>query len=371
MTPETPERNASGNASGPAAPPACAEQASPAGQADERPGEAATGADAPRVAAAPAAMPAMSAAATTAPRAPEPEVHQGSPRKLAFGSRQILVYGMPVQTWRDFYHFALTMRWPTFFASLAGVFMLLNGIFACLYQLGSAPIANQFPHGFLGAFFFSVETLATVGYGDMHPQTLYAHLVATLEIFVGMSSVALATGLVFARFSRPRAKILFARQVVVHPIEGHMTLMVRAANARQNVIAEAQAKLRLIRVETSSDGYTARRIYDLKLVRSEHPLFTLGWNLMHIIDESSPLFGATAELLASQHAALHVVIEGSDESTAQTMQARHIWSDAQIRWQHRYVDLMSDVDGVSVMDYAHFHDVVAFDDSQPYGPHVI
>ncbi|MCG5077356.1 ion channel [Paraburkholderia tagetis] len=293
------------------------------------------------------------------------------PRKLHVGSREIFVYGMPVETWRDFYHFALTMRWPTFFASLAGLFVLLNGVFACLYQLGTAPIANQDPHDFLGAFFFSVETLATVGYGDMHPQTVYAHLVATLEIFIGMSGVALATGLVFARFSRPRAKILFAKQVVVHPIESHMTLMARAANARQNVIAEAQAKLRLIRVETTSDGYTARRIYDLNLVRSEHPLFTLGWNLMHVIDESSPLFGATPESLARQNAALLVVIEGSDETTAQTMQARYTWSDTQIRWHYRYVDLISEVNGMSVMDYTHFHDVVPFDDSKPYGPHVI
>ncbi|POR56365.1 inward rectifier potassium channel [Paraburkholderia eburnea] len=292
-------------------------------------------------------------------------------RKVRVGSRDVFVYGMPVQTWRDFYHFALTMRWSTFFASLAGLFMVLNALFACLYQLGTAPIANQFPHGFMGAFFFSVETLATVGYGDMHPQTVYAHLVATLEIFVGMSGVALATGLVFARFSRPRAKIWFARQAVVHPLEGRMTLMVRAANARQNVIAEAYAKLRLIRIETTSDGYTARRIYDLDLVRAEHPLFTLGWNLMHVIDESSPLYGATAESLARQHASLHMVIEGSDESTAQTMQARHIWTDAEIRWHYRYVDLMTDTDGTSVMDYTRFHDVVAFEDTKPYGPRVI
>ena len=371
MTPEMPERNAYENANGPAAQDASAVHAPPAKGADEQPEETSTDALCPPVSTAAASTAAASTkAASTAP-AREPEAHHGSPRKLEFGSRKILVYGMPVQTWRDFYHFALTMRWPTFFASLAGLFIVLNGIFACLYQLGTAPIANQYPHGFLGAFFFSVETLATVGYGDMHPQTIYAHLVATLEIFVGMSGVALATGLVFARFSRPRAKILFANQVVVHPIEGRMTLMARAANARQNVIAEAQAKLRLIRVETSSDGYTARRIYDLKLVRSEHPLFTLGWNLMHIIDESSPLFGATAESLARQTAALHVVIEGSDESTAQTMQARHIWSDAQIRWQYRYVDLISEVDGVSVMDYSHFHDVTPFDDTKPYGPHVI
>jgi len=292
---------------------------------------------------------------------------RGAPRKLRLGSREVLVYGMPVQTWGDFYHSALTMRWPTFFASLAGVFVLLNGLFACLYQLGTEPIAHQYPDGFLGAFFFSVETLATVGYGDMHPQTIYAHIVATLEIFVGMSGVALATGLVFARFSRPRAMIMFARNVVVHPIEGRMTLMVRAANARQNVIAEAGAKLRLIRVETSSDGYRLRRIHDLKLVRDQHPLFTLGWNLMHVIDESSPLHGVTPDMLASQHATLHVVIEGSDESTAQTMQARYSWSDRHIRWQHRYVDLMSDTDGVSTMDYTHFHDVVPFDGKTSYG----
>ncbi|WP_245004445.1 ion channel [Paraburkholderia sacchari] len=339
---------------------ACAAHAPPANAADVQPEETSTD------------TLCKDASPASASAAPKPEaVHRGSARTLEFGSRKILVYGMPLQTWRDFYHFALTMRWSTFFASLAGLFALLNGLFACFYELGTASIANQNPHGFLGAFFFSIETMATVGYGDMHPQTIYAHLVASLEIFVGMSSVALATGLVFARFSRPRAKILFANQVVVHPIEGRMTLMARAANARQNVIAEAQAKLRLIRVETSSDGYTARRIYDLKLVRSEHPLFTLGWNIMHIIDESSPLFGATPELLASQGAVLHIVIEGSDESTAQTMQARYIWSDTQIRWQHRYVDLMSELNGVSTIDYTHFHEVVAFDDARPFGPSVI
>ncbi|WP_296649853.1 ion channel [Paraburkholderia sp.] len=284
-----------------------------------------------------------------------------TPRTLFIGSREIRVYGMPSLGWRDFYHSALTMRWPTFFASLAGLFLILNALFACLYLLGTAPIANQYPSGFGGAFFFSVETLATVGYGDMHPQTLYAHAVATLEIFVGMSGIALSTGLVFARFSRPRAKIMFAREVVVHPIEGRTTLMARAANARQNVIAEAGAKLRLMRFETTSDGYSARRIHDLKLVRDQHPIFSLGWNLMHVIDESSPLFGETPESLARQHASILAMIEGSDESTAQIMQARYSWSDSEIRWQHRYVDLLYDVDGVSHIDYRHFHDIEPYE----------
>jgi inward rectifier potassium channel len=280
-----------------------------------------------------------------------------APRKLRIGKREIMVHGMPSVGWRDIYHRALTISWPAFFASLAALFLLLNALFACIYQLGHAPIANQFPAGFGGAFFFSVETLATVGYGDMHPQTLYAHIVATLEICIGMSGIALSTGLIFARFSRPRAKIMFAREVVVHPIDGRTTLMARAANARQNVIAEAAAKLRLLRVETTSDGYTARRIHDLKLVRDQHPIFTLGWNLMHVIDETSPLYGETPESLARQGASLLVVIVGSDESTAQTLQARYSWSDGEIRWRHRYVDMMFDVDGVSHMDYSRFHEV--------------
>ena len=289
-----------------------------------------------------------------------------TPRKLRIGSRDFVVHGMPPRGWGDLYHSALTMRWPAFFASLAALFLVLNAVFATLYELGDASIANQFPRGFPGAFFFSVETLATVGYGDMHPQTLYAHLIATLEIFLGMSGIALATGLIFARFSRPRARIVFAREVVVHPLDGRTTLMVRAANARQNVIAEAGAKLRLLRIETTRDGYTARRIHDLVLVRDEHPIFTLGWNLMHVIDEASPLHGETAESLRRQQATLLVMIEGSDESTAQTIQARHSWSDSEIRWHHRYVDLHDDIDGVTHMDYTHFHDV------EPYaGPPAI
>jgi inward rectifier potassium channel len=248
-----------------------------------------------------------------------------------------------------------------FFVSLAMLFVLLNTTFAALYLLGRAPIANQFPAGFGGAFFFSVETLATVGYGDMHPQTVYAHWIATLEIFVGMSGIALATGLIFARFSRPHAKIMFARSAIVRPLDGRMTLMVRAANARQNVIAEARARLRILRQETSAEGYTLRKLYDLTLVRDQHPVFKLGWTLMHIVDESSPLFGETAETLKGSDTSLLLTLEGVDESTSQTMQARHMWTCDQIYWQHRFVDIMSERDGVSHIDYSHFDEVVPLD----------
>src|SRR6201991_4663791 len=197
----------------------------------------------------------LSSGTSKRPDEPESSHHRRGrliDRTMRIRAHTIVTHGLPLRVWQDLYHRALTINWPTFFASLAAMFLLLNTLFASLYMLGHAPIANQYPHGFGGAFFFSVETLATVGYGDMHPQTVYGHCVATLEIFVGMSGVALATGIVFARFSRPRAQIMFARYAVVHPVEGRATLMVRAANARQNVISEARARLRLMRLERTS-----------------------------------------------------------------------------------------------------------------------
>jgi inward rectifier potassium channel len=278
--------------------------------------------------------------------------------RIELNSRVVYVHGISMRFWQDLYHTALVVNWPTFFVALAALFLLLNTAFASLYMLGTAPIANQFPHGFLGAFFFSVETLATVGYGDMHPQTFYGHVIATLEIFVGMSGIALATGLIFARFSRPRAKIMFARNAIVRPLDGRMTLAMRAANARQNVIAEAHAKMRMMRRETTVEGFSSLKIYDLKLVRDHQPMFLLSWVMMHVIDESSPLFGETAETLAASGASLLITIEGSDETTAQTMQARHAWNSADIRWQHAYVDLIYEENGVTHVDYAFFDDVV-------------
>ncbi|CAE6792354.1 ion channel [Paraburkholderia domus] len=289
-------------------------------------------------------------------------------RELRLDDRVVIAHGMPTPLWQDLYHRALVVRWPTFFVSLGVLFLLLNTVFAALYMVGNAPIANQFPSGFGGAFFFSVETLATVGYGDMHPQTVYAHWIATLEIFVGMSSIALATGLIFARFSRPHAKIMFARYAVVRPLEGRMTLMVRAANARQNVIAEARAKLRIMRLETTVEGFTLRKLYDLTLVRDQHPVFKLGWVLMHVIDESSPLFGETAETLKGRDMSLLLTLEGVDESTSQTMQARYTWPCELIRWQHRFVDIMREENGVSHIDYSHFNEVVPLDSAPVAAP---
>jgi len=281
----------------------------------------------------------------------------GRGRQVQVGSQKFITVGLPDHIWQDLYHHFMTIRWPTFFAVIAGVFLLGNSGFALLYMLGNHPIANQAPEGFWGAFFFSVETLATVGYGDMHPQTVYGHVIATIEIFSGLSGLAVFTGLIFTRFSRPHAKILFARHPIIRPLDGIPTLMIRAANARQNVITEASARLRLLRLDVTTEGYENRRLYDLVLTREQHPIFTLGWNMTHVIDASSPLYNETPETMAASGATLILSLAGVDETTSQTMRSRHIYGSDLIRWNHRYPDLIEqDEHGMNYVDYTKFHD---------------
>jgi inward rectifier potassium channel len=284
---------------------------------------------------------------------------KNKPHQVTLGDRVIVTQGLSRNFWLDLYHACMTASWPNFFAAVGGIFLLMNALFAVLYFLGDQAVTNVSPAGIVGLFFFSVETLATVGYGDMHPQTLYGHVVATIEIFTGTMSIAVITGVMFARFSRPRARIISSRHPVVLPWDGKTTLMIRAANARQNVIVDASAKLRLILAEVTVEGVPIRRLHDLKLVRDQHPILLLGWNIMHVIDESSPMYGHNAETLAAADAGLILTIDGLDETTAQTMQSRFMYTHESMRWNHRYVDMtVVDEDGGSYMDFAKFHDVV-------------
>ncbi len=271
----------------------------------------------------------------------------------------MITSGLPRRRWHDLYHLLMTMSWPRLFASYAGFFALFNLLFAAAYQLQPGDIANLNPPGYWGRFFFSVETLATVGYGDMHPQTVYAHLIASAEIFTGLMSVALITGMMFARFSRPTARILFARHAVIRQFDGRPTLMLRAANARQNVIMEASAQLRLIRDERSVEGTPMRRIYDLPLRRSEQPMFIFGWSLMHVIDDASPLASVTAESLKAARGYLLLTIAGTDETTGQMLMSRQEYWSSSIHWNHTFVDIfMTGEDGIDRFDYTKFHDVL-------------
>ncbi|MFZ6770973.1 ion channel [Undibacterium sp. Di26W] len=285
--------------------------------------------------------------------------HQDRGRRITMGERAVIAYGLRTQFWQDIYYYAMTSSWPVFFAGVGVVFLVLNLGFASLFMLGDNPIGNLHPNSFLGAFFFSVETLATVGYGDMHPQTVYGHSVATLEIFVGMASVALITGVMFARFSRPRSSIIFAAHPVSHVADGKRVLLIRMANSRMNIISDASAKLRLMRDEKSSTMGNFRKIVDMKLERDQHPIFILGWTVIHVIDENSPLFGLDQDVLRHLNASLILSIEGVDDTTNQPQRARHYYPCSKIHWNHRYVDVFENGTGpIQHIHYTRFHDSV-------------
>lgn len=280
-------------------------------------------------------------------------------RTVRLAGREIVAPGDGHRFWSDLHHKALTIRWPAFFAAAAAVFLVFNLVFATLYFLGDDPIANVPSGSFVGLYYFSIETLATVGYGDMHPKTDWGHLVATAEIFTGMSLMAVMTGLVFTRFSQPRARFVFTRHPVVTVHDGVPTLMVRLANARGNSIAGATAKLWLVRNEVSLEGTSLRRFHELTLQRQENPTFMLSWTLLHTIDAASPLHGLSAPDLAVVEATVLVTVAGVDENTAQALNARHAWAHDDIRWNHRFADiLLAGEDGRVVLDYRCFHGVV-------------
>ena len=278
---------------------------------------------------------------------------------MRIGHREIETLGLDQGFWTDLYHRAMTISWPIYFACAAIIFITLNVIFAWLYSLGDAPVANVPPGSFIDLFYFSIETLATVGYGDMHPQTHYGHFISTVESFTGLSFLAVMTGLIFARFSRPRARFVFAEHPVVSTRDGKPTLMIRMANARHNAISRANARLWIIRAERSAHSGQLRRFHELKIERQEHPMFVLSWTLFHTIDETSPLHGTTPEDLAAHDALLVLNVGGLDDASAQQLYARRIYSSHDIRWRHRYSDITSTSShGRFMLDYTKFHDVM-------------
>jgi inward rectifier potassium channel len=290
---------------------------------------------------------------------PEGKSKEPKSHLVIIGDREIETRGLIPGFWTDLYHRSMTVSWPVFFGSAAVIFIVLNAIYASLYYLGDHPIANVADDLPLSLFYFSIETLATVGYGDMHPQTNYGHLVATVEIFTGMSFLAVMTGLIFARFSRPRARFVFADFPVVANRRGIPTLMIRIANARHNTISQATARLWLIRRELTKEGETLRRFYELVLDRREHPVFSLSWTIFHEIDETSPLYRVSDTDLADMDAALILNVGGVDDNSAQRLFDRKVYQHGDIRWQHRYRDITSvSKEGRLMLDYSKFHDVM-------------
>lgn len=281
--------------------------------------------------------------------------------------------GMWHSYWRDPYHLMLTVPWIGFFAIISGGYIALNAVFALLYLAGGDCLNGARLGSFEDAFFFSVQTLASIGYGVISPKTSYANIVVTLEAITSLWAIALVTGLSFARFSKPTARIDFSEVAVINQRNGKPTLSIRVANHRRNQILEAQIRLHILQDAWTQEGEYFYRICDLPLVRQRTPSLTLSWSVYHVIDEFSPLYQATPESLLKSHTQLVVSLSGIDETVAYTMNLRHVYGSSQILFNHRFMDIVyASPTGDRYFDHTHFHHVLPADPiSQDVEPGIV
>lgn len=290
---------------------------------------------------------------------------EGGPRPVSLlrrprGARVAIIKGQDAGRFMDFYHGVLTASWPGFVARLAALFLVVNLVFAILYVTDRGGISNARPGSFADAFFFSVQTLGTLGYGVMAPRTLYTNILVTGESFAGILIIALFAGMIFARFSRPFARVVFSRNAVVTQFEGRPTLMFRAANQRGNSILDASATISLASNYTTLEGHRMRRFQELKLLRASNPLFALSWTMMHPLDKSSPLYNVGMAEMIEHDMEIVVMLSGMDETISDRIYARYSYLPEEVLWHRRFVDVVSVTpSGQRMVDLVHFHDTEA------------
>jgi inward rectifier potassium channel len=283
----------------------------------------------------------------------------GDGPRSSWGGVEPLRRGFPRGRLSNLYYWTLTTSRTRFVALLLGVFLVLNLLFALAYMAGGG-VENARPGSLLDAFFFSVQTMATIGYGKMAPVGVVANFLVTAEAAVALFGVGVAAGLIFARITRPDAGIRFSRQAVITRFDGRPTLMFRLANQRSDQISEARIHVVLVREETSAEGYSYRRLRDLPLIRSYTPVFELSWSVLHVIDEASPLFGCSPEALAECQATLTVLFSGHHESYREDVHVRHLYEARDIAWNVHFADIFCTLpDGRRALDYGRFDEVVA------------
>jgi inward rectifier potassium channel len=266
---------------------------------------------------------------------------------------------------RDAYHTFLKLSWPLSFLAIAGGFFIANVAFAVVYYIvGGVGGADG---TFVDALSFSVQTMATIGYGVMHPESGGATTVMICESMVGIIVTALATGLVFAKFSRPTTRVAFSRYVVFTQHEGKRTMIFRVGNRRGNVIVEATLHVVVVVTTTTLEGKTFYKAHDLKLVRDRQVGMTRGWTVMHIIDETSPLFGIDNKAgLEKAELEMYIALTGIDDVTVQQIHTVHYYTDINdFAPDHHFADTVMPMDGgIFVMDVSKFDTIVPDDTSR-------
>ncbi len=273
-------------------------------------------------------------------------------------TQEIVVIGAARTTLRDVYHLFLRVRWSGAIAAIVVSYLAINAIFAVVYEL-TGGIANARPGSFFDAFCFSVQTMGTIGYGAMYPTSGAANSVMILESVTSLIITAVATGLIFAKFSRSSARVAFSDHAVIAPMDGVPTLMLRVGNERGNFILEATIRVSLVRTERTREGVTFYRMYDLRLARERSPAMTRSWTVLHPIAADSPLFGATPESIARDEIELIVSLVGVDDTSLQAVHARRRYLDREVVWGARHADILDEsADGRIVVDMRRFHSLV-------------
>jgi inward rectifier potassium channel len=284
-----------------------------------------------------------------------------APRKTTLrpqgASYEIHVVGGSTRPLRDFYHALLRLHWPATLGVVAAGLLFANTAFALIYLVVGG-IGNARAGSFLDAFFFSTETMATIGYGYMYPQSDAANWWMVVESVVGVILTALVTGLLFAKFSRPSARIVFTRHAVICPFNGVPTFMFRLGNERGNAIVDAQFRVVVSRTEVTAEGEKFYRAYDLPLVRERALQLNRSFSLSHRVVEGSPFFGQTPESIIEQEYELQVIVVGIDDTVMQTVHASHNYYARDILWGARLRDVLSDLpDGSMLLDLRNFHEI--------------
>jgi inward rectifier potassium channel len=281
-------------------------------------------------------------------------------------SYSIKITGARQPRFRDVYHALLRMAWWRLIALISIAFLLANALFAVLY-MAVGGIANAQPGSFWDAFFFSVQTMGTIGYGAMYPASRAANAVVVLESIVGLLITAVATGLVFVRFSLTKGRIVFAHNAAIGPMDGVPTLMIRFGNDRTNQIYDSRIALMLTNTVRTLEGVPFYRNVDLRLMRNRAPVLARSWTALHQIDEGSPLYRQTPESLAQAEAEIMISVSGIDDTSLQPVHGRWVYDHSAIKWGARLADILSETaEGDVLLDLSRFHDLTPTEPTEKF-----